>query len=406
MSAIVSPELFERMVAFRRDLHRHPELSWEEERTACRIEERLRALGLAPRRVAGTGVVVELPGADGSTGGELVALRADTDALPVHEETGLSFASVHEGVMHACGHDGHSSMLLGAAELLLQAPAPGPVRLLWQPAEEKGRGAAALIAEGVLQGVRYIFGGHVDRRYPAGTLIVTEGPVNASTDTFEIDIRGRSGHGARPHEALDAVVVGSLLVTAIQTVVSREVDPAHPSVLSVGSFHAGSASNVIAGRATLSGTIRAQDPEVREHLRGSLRRIAEAIGQLHGARISVRLSEGTPVLINRPGPTAIAAEAARAVTGPERVVALHTANMGGEDFAFFLERVQGCYIRFGSMVSGRESFPAHSGGFDIDERALATGAAWLAEVARRAGERLAGGAVEHREDRGSDRRRV
>ena len=384
MSQHIPDELFEQLVALRRDIHQHPELSWEEERTADVIEARLRALGLTPRRMAGTGVVAEIPGA---SDGPMVALRADTDALPVHEDTGLAFASIHEGVMHACGHDGHTTMLLGAAELLLKGPPPPlPVRLLWQPAEEKGAGAPAMIREGVLDGVEMIFGGHVDRRYPAGVLIVTEGPVNASTDTFHLTIRGQSGHGARPHEALDAIVVGSLLVTAIQTVVSREVNPAHPSVISVGRFQAGSAPNVIAGHAILEGTIRAQETSVRDHLRQSIKRIADAIGQLHGAQIDVEVRVGTPALHNTAAMTALAATAAVDVVGREKVTELRTANMGGEDFAYFLEHVEGCYIRFGSQVLGRESFPAHSGQFDIDERALGCGAAWFAAIARRAGE--------------------
>ena len=384
----VPPSVFARMVDLRRDLHRHPELSWEEERTATRIAAELERLGLSVRRVAGTGLIADLPGA---APGPIVALRADTDALPVHEETGLTFASEREGVMHACGHDGHSSMLLGAAELLLAGPPPPcPVRLLWQPAEERGAGAVALIEAGALEGVELIFGGHLDRRFPAGTLIVSEGPVNASTDTFRVEITGQQGHGARPHETLDAVVAGSLLVTSLQTVVSREVNPAHPSVLTVGTFQAGTAGNVIAGQALLEGTIRAQDPEVRQHLIASLKRIGQAIGMLHGAKVEVSVKDGTPPVINPPGATAIARRAALEVTDPELVVPLPNANMGGEDFAYYLERVAGCYIRYGGLVPGRESFPAHSSQFDFDEAALGCGAAWLARVAVLGGEHLRG----------------
>ena len=393
---VLDPEhfahVFERAVSLRRDIHAWPELSWQEARTAARVEGRLRELGLAPRRVAETAVVVDLPDARGRTDARpLVALRADMDALPVHEATGLPFASQVPGVMHACGHDGHTSMLVGAAELLLASPPLLPVRLIWQPAEEKGTGAAALIREGVLEGVGMIFGGHVDRHFPPGELAVTEGPVNASTDLFTLHILGRSGHGARPHESLDAVVVGSLLVTALQTIVSREVDPAHPSVLTIGSFHAGSAPNVIAGRAVLEGTIRAQERAVRDHLVSGLERISKAIGQLHGAEIRLELDAGTPPLVNLPIPTAIARRAAEAAVGAERVTRLHTANMGGEDFAFYVQEVPGCYIRFGSRVPGRESFPAHSGEFDFDEQALASGAAWFFHVAHEAGAALGGG---------------
>lgn len=378
---------FRRMITLRRDLHQHPELSWSEHRTMDRIAQALAELGCSPETgVASTGIVVDLPGrADGPR----VALRADTDALPVQEETELPFASVHDGVMHACGHDGHTSMLVGAAELLLADPPPGPVRLLWQPAEETGKGAPAMIEAGVLDGVDAIFGGHLDRHYPPGVLVVTEGPVNASTDTFRVQFRGQQGHGARPHESVDAVVVGSLFVTSLQTIVSREVDPAKPSVITVGRFDAGTASNVIAGRALLEGTIRAQHRSVRDHLCTSIERIATAIGQLHGAVVEVEVLEGTPPLVNLERPTALARRAAIEVVGEQQVRELHTANMGGEDFAWYLDRVPGAYIRYGAQVAGRENFPAHSGGFDIHEDALAIGARWLDRVARRASEVLA-----------------
>jgi len=382
----IAQPLFERVVGLRRALHRQPELSGAEHRSADRVAERLEGLGLAPRRAGGTGVMVDLPGRGD---GPLVALRADLDALPIQEETGLAFASETAGVMHACGHDGHTAMVYGAVELLLEDPAPVPVRLLWQPAEERGVGALAMIEDGAMDGVGMIFGGHVDRRYTAGTLVVTEGAVNASTDVFEIEIHGQQGHGARPHEAVDAVVVGSLLVTAIQTIVSREVDPSFPSVVSIGTFQAGTAPNVIAGHATLQGTIRAQGQEVRDALAKSIERISISIGQLHGAQVQVRLIPGTPPLINSPEMAALARVAAIDVVGEENVVPLRTANMGGEDFSYYLQHAPGAYIRYGSQVPGIEGHPAHSSRFDIDERALAFGAAWLAAVARLAGARLA-----------------
>ncbi len=387
-TSVVPQSDLKEIVALRRDIHRHPELSGEEEQTAGRIEAALERLGLASRRVGGTGVVADIPG---ERSGPIVALRADLDALPIHEETGLPFSSATEGVMHACGHDGHSSMVYGAARLLLEGPPPPlPVRLIWQPAEETGTGAKALVAAGVLDGVGAIFGGHVDRRAGAGHLIVTDGPVNASTDVFVIDISGQQGHGARPHEAVDAIVVGCLLVTAIQTIVSREVDPAHPSVVSVGCFRAGSAPNVISGTAKLMGTIRAQEQDVRESLQRAIVRIATAVGQLHGADVTVEIRPGTPPVINPPAMTAIAREAAVDVVGADNVEPLHTANMGGEDFAYYLQEIPGCYIRFGAAVMGKEGFPAHSSRFDIDEDALGVGAAWFARVARLCGERLSG----------------
>jgi len=379
--------VFEEMVSLRRDLHRHPELSDQEEQTAKRIINQLKRIGIPFKsEVGGHGVVAEIPG---RAKGPVVALRADMDGLPIHEETGLSFSSVNEGVMHACGHDGHSSMLLGAAEILAQGDSPPlPVRLIWQPSEENANGAKAMITAGVLEKVGMIFGGHLDRHYPPGTLIVTQGAVNASTDIFKIVIQGKQGHGARPHETIDAVVVASLLVTALQTIVSREVDPASPSVISVGSLHAGTAYNVIAGTAVLEGTIRAQDGKVRDHLQKAISRIAEAIGQLHRARVEVVLTPGSPPVINTPEITHLAREAALNVVGEERVQPLHTANMGGEDFSYFLDHVPGAYIRFGAQVHGREGFPVHSSRFDFDERALATGAAWFVQVAKVAGEYL------------------
>jgi hippurate hydrolase len=380
---------FDKLVALRRDLHRQPELSDQETRTAQRVQEYLEELGLSPRcGVGGTGVVVEIPG---EAGGPLVALRADMDALPVQEDTGLPFSSEVPGVMHACGHDAHTAIVLGAAELLVAGPPPPvTVRLLFQPAEETGRGAQAMIAAGALEGVGMIFGGHVDRHYPPGFLAIAEGGVNASTDSFTIRISGRGGHGARPHEALDAVVVGSLMVMAIQTIVSREVDPAHPSVVSVGRFDAGTAHNVIAGEATLAGTIRSQHPPVRDHLKRSIRRIAESVGALHGAQVVVEIEEGSPPVVNPPDMAALAKEAAIAVVGEDGVGPLHTTNMGGEDFGYYAELVPACYVRYGSRVDGFESEPAHSGRFMVHEDVIAVGGAYLAEVARRAGVRLLG----------------
>lgn len=378
----------ERMVALRRDLHRRPELSGNEAETARRIASELDRVGIDYRTgVGGHGIVADVPGrGEGPT----IAIRADIDALPISEETGLSFSSEFDGVMHACGHDGHTAMLVGAAELLLAEPAPGPTRLVFQPAEERGKGARSMVEDGALEGVSAIFAGHLDRHYPPGTVAISDGPVNAASDAFFITIRGQEGHGARPHESIDAVVVGSLLVTALQTIVSREVDPAHPSVVSVGRFDAGTAANVIAGSARLEGTIRSQEPDVRAHLSRSVERIALAIGQLHDADVDVRIVEGNPPVINAPEMAALARRAAENWAGIERVVPLRTVNMGSEDFGYYLEHVPGCYIRYGGRVPGREGYPAHSSRFDFDERALATGAGWMAAMARLAGEEFGG----------------
>ena len=372
--------IYDRIVGLRRELHRHPELGNQEARTAETIKKHLTELGLEYRdKIAGHGLICDIAG---QNAGPMIALRADMDALPIQEETGLEFASEIDGVMHACGHDGHTSMLVGAAQLFAQRSPKLPVRLIWQPAEELGSGARAMCEAGVMQDVAMIFGGHVDRRYPAGNLVVTDGVVNASTDTFSIHIHGQQGHGARPHEAVDTVVVGSLLVTALQTIVSREVDPAYPSVVTIGTFNAGTASNVIAGNAILEGTIRSQHQKVREHLHASIRRISTSIGQLHGAKVEVEVHEGTPPVSNDPIPTRLAREAATQVVGRDAVHPLHTANMGGEDFSYYMQHAPGCYIRFGAQIKGREGFPAHSSRFDFDEASLGTGALWYEAVAR------------------------
>lgn len=384
---LIPEPLNQRIIQLRRELHRYPELSGQEANTAAVICAFLDGLGVKYRaHVAGHGVVADIPGRPGVP---CVVLRADMDALPIQEETGLAFASNHDGIMHACGHDGHTAMLLGAAALLAEEPAlPAPVRLIFQPAEEKGTGARAMIEAGALDGAGMIFGGHLDRHYPPGAIVVSEGAVNASSDNFTIEIIGQGAHGARPHESIDAVVVGSLMVMALQTIVSREVDPARPSVVSVGQFHAGTAPNVIAGQARLNGTVRAQDPAVRQQLCASIRRIAESIAHLHGARLQVTMTPGTPPLINTAHMADLARRAASAAVGAANVLPLKTANMGAEDFSYYMERVPGAYVRFGSQVPGKEGFPAHSSKFDFDEDALAVGAAYYRAVAEVAGLQL------------------
>lgn len=334
MHGIVEPAVFERMVTLRREFHRHPELSWQERRTAERVATALEALGIPWRSVAGTGIVADLPGPSGVP---RIALRADMDALPIHEETELPFASEHEGVMHACGHDGHTSILLGAAELLTRdRELPAPVRLVFQPAEEVGAGAQALVQAGVLDDVAAIFGGHIDPRYPRGHLVISDGIVNASSDAFRMTVTGRGAHGARPHEGIDALVAAASIVLQLQTLVSREVNPADPAVLSVGRFNAGTASNVLAARADLGGTIRAHDPAVRDQLIEGLHRVAEATANATRTTALVEITEGTPAVRNTPRMAAMAREAAGRI-GDVPVEPLRDANLGGEDFGWYLE---------------------------------------------------------------------
>ncbi len=376
------------MVELRRTIHQYPELAFEEKRTAEVIMEALEKLNI-PFRYGGVGKGV-IGRIEGKREGPTVALRADMDALPGQENTGLPFASKVPGKMHACGHDGHVAMLIGAAALLKEAPPPGNVVLIFQPAEEKGGGAKVMIQQGALEGVQAIFGGHVTRHFKVGEIMVAPGVITAQTDAFSIHIKGRGGHGARPHEAVDAVVVAGLLIMAIQTLVSREVNPAHPSVVTVGKVEAGSAHNVIAEEAWLYGTIRTLEPEVRQHIIEGLRRIARATGDLHGAQVSVEIEEGYPPVVNSELEAMIARRAAVEVVGEEGLVPMDHPSMGGEDFSFYLQRAAGCYVRFGARREGWENIPLHSPSFDFDEEVLKVGAAFFDQVAREAIEAYTG----------------
>ena len=389
MTTPVDNELFQRIVALRRDLHRHPELAWRETRTAAKVCETLDALGIPYRSgVAGTGVVADLKGAAGAP---LVALRADMDALPITEETALEYASETDGAMHACGHDGHTAMLLGAAELLKrERELPCPVRLIFQPAEETGTGAPAMMEEGALDDVQLVFGGHLDAAYDTGGIVVHQGAVNASTDEFVIELAGPGGHAARPHETVDPIAAGSLIVSALQSLVARSVEPSQTAVVSVGQFDAGTASNIIASRARLRGTLRALEPAVRAQLLDAVRQIAESTAGAQGVSATLEIVAATPAVLNAPQATSLARDAAALVVGPDGVKPLRWPNLGGEDFGFFLERVPGCYVRFGAHPAG-EGFPAHSSRFRFDEQALALGAAYFYHVAIRAGRALAQG---------------
>jgi amidohydrolase len=386
-ASLIRPELEQRLIAVRRALHRRPELSGGEMHTAGAIGRELERAGLPFRPgVGGYGIVVDLAAASGVG---TVLLRADMDALPITEATGLPFSSEVTGVMHACGHDGHAAMLLGAALLLAGERAlPAPVRLIFQPAEETGKGAPAMIRDNVLDGVAVAFGGHIDRTYPPGVIAVDSGPVNASTDDFVIMLQGPGGHAARPHESADPVTVGALIVAGLQTIVARTVDPGQPAVVTVGSFHGGTAPNVIASEVRLEGTARALDPAVRERLVAAVRTIAEITGAAHGVAVTVRMIGGTPPVLNAPEPTALARAAAESLLGRERVPVLTQRNMGGEDFGCYAERVPSCFVRLGARPEGA-SYPAHSPRFDFHEGVIAVGAAYFHRVALDAGRWLA-----------------
>jgi len=365
----------------RRDLHRHPELSWEERNTSDRLVRALREGGITDvTPVARTGLLVRVPGR--RTNAPAVALRGDIDALPITEDTGLDFASAYPGVMHACGHDVHASWTVGAAFLLARDPAAGEVRLVLQPAEEVGEGATEVLASGVLDGVSAIFGAHVDRRFAVGEVVVQEGPLSASADTFTIALRGAGAHGARPHEARDPVVGAAELIVALQTIVSRRLDPALPGVVTIGRIQAGRAANVIPEDVEMSGTIRATTPESRAFLVAEVERMAHAVANVHRLRADVRFTQGTPPVINSRDATLWATAAVREVLGEHALVPLGTTNMGGEDFAYYLQKIPGCFLRVGARESGGERIAAHSPGFYAAEESVFIGAAVLAECAR------------------------
>ena len=369
------------LVELRRDLHRHPELSWQETATQARLERALHDAGISDvRRIARTGLVARIPGID--VGAPSIAIRGDIDALPITENTGLEYSSSIAGVMHACGHDMHATWAVGAALLLARDPAPGEVRVILQPAEEVGEGATAVLESGTLDGVAAIFGAHVDRRFSVGEVVAQAGPLAASADSFAVTIHGRGAHGARPHEAADPIIAAAAFVTALQTIVSRRLEPSLPGVVTVGMFSAGSAANIIPENAGLEGTVRATTAESRALLCGEVERMAGAVALTHDCRATVRWARGTPPLVNSADAAATAVAAVTQLLGEQAVRPLGVTNLAGEDFAFYLERMPGCFLRIGACEPGGEMIAAHSPRFRAAEDALWVGAAVLAACAR------------------------
>jgi amidohydrolase len=390
LKPLFSPGLRHSLIALRRELHQHPELSGAEERTARTLEAALETIPAASvERVAGTGIVARIRGR--SAKAPIVAVRGDIDALPIQEATGLQFASVNSGVMHACGHDIHATWAVGAAHLLAARGAEGDVLIVLQPAEETGEGAAAMLAAGALDGVAAIFGAHVDRRWDVGEVVAQSGPLAASADTFEITMSGRGAHGARPHESADPVVGAGALIGALQTIVSRRVNPATPAVVTVATVRAGTAPNVIPDSATLTGTLRAVDPLTRRLLADEIRRIADGVAATHGLTASVAVTLGPPPIVNPPAPAEWARRAVESVLGTQAIVPLGTTNMAGEDFAYYMERMPGCFLRIGAREPGGRTIPAHTPHFHAAEGSVFVGAAVLAETARVSSRALARG---------------
>jgi hippurate hydrolase len=376
-----SMSLQTRLLMLRRDLHQHPELSFQEERTAGKLYEELARLQpVQLDRIAGTGIIARIKGRE--AGIPTVAVRGDIDALPIHEATGVEWASVTPGVRHACGHDVHATWTIGAAHLLAEHPADGDVLIVLQPAEEIGKGALALLSTGALDEVSAIFGAHVDRRFAVGQVVAEAGPLAAAADTFTIELIGNGAHAGRPHESADPIVGAGALISALQTIVSRRLNPARPGVVTIGTVNAGTAANIIPARAKLTGTLRATDPETRQLLQEEVRRIAESTAAVYRLRALTNIEAGTPPLINQREPASWAQRAARSLLGDEAVVPLGFLNMAGEDFACYLEKMTGCFLRIGAREQGGEPTPGHSPYFYAADESIFVGAAVLAETAR------------------------
>lgn len=385
----IGSELRARLVTLRRAIHEDPELALRESATAARLEQALRDLGIADvRRIGETGLVARVRGKRPDA--PLVAVRGDIDALPIQEATGLPFASKRPGVMHACGHDVHATWAVGAAALLNGNPAHGDVLVILQPAEETGRGALAILDSGVLDDVRAIFGGHVDRRFELGQVVADDGPLAASADMFEIELIGAGAHAARPHEARDPIVAMAAVITALQTIVARRLNPATPGVVTVGVATAGSAPNIIPDRARLAGTVRAVDPDSRAMMLQEVEHIARSAAAAQGVEAKVTVEHGTPPIVNPPMPTMWARRAAVSVLGEAGLAPLGFLNLAAEDFAHYMTKIPGCFMRIGAREPGGQVIPAHSATFYAAEESIFVGAAVLAECARVASAELAG----------------
>jgi amidohydrolase len=370
----VPQPLFEDAVATRRDLHRHPELGFAEHRTSAIVAERLRKLGIDVHTgLAKTAVVGVLRGAHP---GRTIMLRADMDALPMPEESDHAYRSTQDNVTHACGHDGHVAILLGAAELLADRrdELAGTVVFFFQPAEEGGGGARLMVEEGALErfSVERAYGLHLTSLLPVGVTAFRPGPLMASADTLDITVRGRGGHASLPHTSIDPIFAASSVVVALQQVVSRHIDPVEPAVVSICSVHAGTTYNVIPGEAALKGTVRAFSEDVRTTLERRIRQVVAGTCDAAGATFELTYHEGFPVTANDPDQTAYVRALATKTLGPERVITSPQV-MGSEDFSYFANAVPACFYFLGSMSGEQTAYPNHHGKFDIDERALESG---------------------------------
>ena len=366
-------EIKQSIVSNRRDFHMHPELGFKEIRTSKIIAQKLSSYGLDVQTGVGkTGVVATLTG---NTDGKTIALRADMDALPIQETGDLPFKSVHDGVMHACGHDGHMSMLLGAAKILSSKKDTinGTVKFIFQPAEEGLGGARYMIEDGVLEEVDEIYGAHLWNYQQYGTIGVKPGPIMAAADLFDIVIEGKGGHGATPHGTVDAIIVASQIIQSLQTIVSRNTNPLESTVVTVGKINGGYNFNVIADQVSMQGTTRAYTEKNRQLIKTRMSELLDGIGNAFNAKIKLNYKDGYPPVINNEECAAKLLSAATKVVGDG--AGSPYLSMGGEDFSYFVNEKPGCFFFIGSAPKDREllSTPHHCSHFDIDEEALLVG---------------------------------
>ena len=360
------------VINLRREFHKNPEASFKEFNTSKRIKEELDKMNIEYVSCASTGVIATIKG---NHPGKTIALRADMDALSVQELNTCEYKSQVENMMHACGHDGHTSMLLGAAKVLNEKrdKIHGTVKLFFQPAEEIGEGAKAMIAEGAMEDVDSVFGIHLWSGIDVGKISVEEGPRMASADWFEIKVNGRGGHGSAPHECVDALVVASSIVMNLQSIVSRQVNPLEPLVLTVGKLTSGTRFNVIAETATMEGTTRCFNPKLREKLPEMMEKIINKIADAYGANASLEYKFLLSPTINHKESSALAEKVASEIVGDENVINFEKVT-GGEDFSFFLEKAPGALAFVGCRNESKGvSYAHHHGNFDIDEDALEIG---------------------------------
>lgn len=386
MTVIVpAADVRERITELRRTIHRHPELGFEELQTQALVERELDALGIEHRRVANTGVVGVIRGAKP---GHVAALRADMDALPITEKSGEPFSSEVPGKMHACGHDAHTAMLLGAARELMRSrdELEGTAVLLFQPAEEGPGGALPMIEAGVMDDPRIeaVAMLHVDNRIDVGSIGITPGPVNAAADEFHLTITGVGGHGAAPHRAVDTIPCAAATVLALQNIAARETDPLASIVVTVGTINGGYRNNIIADSVKMSGTFRTQDPAIRDGLEARARRIIDNVAAAYNCKANLQVIYGYPPVLNDVPLTEAFAQEMRRYS--EITVERPPATMGGEDFAYFAQRAPGVLVRLGIRNEAAGIIHSgHSPQFRIDERALPIGIATLVAFARSVG---------------------